>query len=120
VVELPGIDLSRSALLTRLARLQIAREKVRSNGDGAGSRNKSEHGRLLSLYHEYLEGKAGKDDPLSFAEWRARAGSTVMCPKCGCVNAGPYKVCPACVSKARGEDRAFEAALVGKDRETDL
>ncbi len=120
-IRLPGLDLSRSRLLmlTRIARLKMAREKA--NGNGSGSRNKTEHGRLLSLYHNYVNGLEGHVEPIPFAVWARMNAATVYCPKCGKVNHGEYKVCPSCVEAARREDRAFESSLEsGADRETDL
>jgi hypothetical protein len=117
VIALPGMDLRRAALLTRLARLKIARER---KADGNGPLEKSEHGKLLSLYREYVDGHEGKEDPVSFACWRTNTGVSVRCPKCGLVNAGPYKVCGSCVKKAQRSDVAYAAATYNGDRETDL
>jgi hypothetical protein len=124
-IRLPKLDLSRSRLLmlTRIARLKMAREKADGNGQagGAGSRNKTEHGRLLTLYGAYVAGCEGHSEPLSFEAWVRKHGSEVRCPKCGKVNHGKYQVCPSCVDAARREDRAFEVSLEsGGDWETDL
>lgn len=116
----PGIDVRRSALMTRLAKIKIARE-AGSPGerDGAVSRNRSEHSKLLSLYRNYLGGQSGNEAPISFEAWRAQAGGSVLCPKCGAVNTSSYTVCAPCAAKARREDRDYVAAFESQDRGMD-